>query len=65
MRKVGPQRIDTCHQKALLSSMAFQELEWHTIDDIDFNGVDNDIPEITHEPGTSVHDNIDPFWKDP
>ena len=65
MRKVGPQRIEARHQNELLSSMAFQELEWHVIDDIDFNGVENDIPEIIHGPGTPVLDNIDPFWIDP
>ena len=42
--------------------MSFQELEWHAIDDVDFIGVGNDIPEMTDGPVTPVLDNIDPFW---
>ena len=42
--------------------MAFQKLEWHAIDDVDFDGVENDIPEITHGLGTPVLDNIEPVW---
>ena len=38
--------------------MAFQELERHAIDDAYFDNVENDIPEITHGPGTLVLDNI-------
>ena len=44
--------------------MAFQELEWHEIDDVDFDDVENDIPEITHGPGTPGLDNIQPVWMD-
>ena len=36
-------------QKELLGAMAFQELKLHTINHVDFDGVKNDIPEITHE----------------
>ena len=36
--------------------MVFQELDWHVIDDFDFDGVKNDIQEITHGPETSY------FW---
>ena len=47
MRKVRPQRIEARDQKELLCAMAFQELEWHDINDVDFDGVENDILEIT------------------
>ena len=36
-------------QKELLGAMAFQELELHSIDDVEFDGIKNAIPEITHE----------------
>ena len=45
-------------------ALAFQELEWHSIDDIDFDDVENDIPEINHGPGTHVLTNIEPVWMD-
>ena len=44
--------------------MAFQELEWHAIDDVDFDGVKNDIPEFIHRPGNPLLDNIEPVWTD-
>ena len=64
IRKVRPQRIEVRRQKELLCAMTFQELEWHAINDVDFDGVENDIPEITHGPGTPVLDNIGPVWTD-
>ena len=36
----------------------------HSIDDIAFNGAENDIPVITQRLGTSVLDNIESFWMD-
>ena len=44
--------------------MAFQEIQWHTIDDADFDGVDKDIQEITDASGAPVFDNIVPLWTD-
>ena len=44
--------------------MALQELELYAIDDVDFDGVENDIPEITDGPGTPVLDNIEPVQTD-
>ena len=44
--------------------MAFQRLEWHAIDDIDFDGVENDIPEFIRTPGNPLLDNIEPVWVD-
>ena len=50
MRKFRPQRIEVRHQKELLCTMAFQELNWQAINDVGFDGVENDVPDITHEP---------------
>ena len=50
MRKVLPQTIEACNQKELLYTKAFQELEWHVIDDVNFDGVENDISEISQGP---------------
>lgn len=61
-RKVGPQRIESRLQKELFFAMAFQEVEWHAIDDVDFDSVDNDNPEITHGPRICALDNIEPSW---
>ena len=64
MRKVGPQSIEPRRQKELLFAEVFLEREQHTIDDIDFDGVENDIPEITHGSGIHVLENIEPAWTD-
>ena len=42
--------------------MAFQELEWHAVDDVDFHDAEADILEIVHESETSVLDGIEPVW---
>ena len=39
--------------------MAFQDLEWHAVDDLDFDDAEADILEIVHESGTL--DGIEPF----
>ena len=41
--------------------LAFQDLEWHAVDDLDFDDAEADILEIVHESGTSVLDGIEPF----
>ena len=64
IRKVQPQRRKARRQKEVLSVMAFQELEWYAIDDVDFDGVKNDIPEFIHRPGNPLLDNIEPVWTD-
>ena len=43
MRNLRPQRIEAHRQKELFCAMTFQYLEWHAIDDIDFDGVQNNI----------------------
>ena len=42
--------------------MAFQELEWHAVDDVDFDDVEADILEIVHESRTPILDSIEPVW---
>ena len=37
-KKVRPQRVAARRQQELLCVMAFQELEWHEIDDVEFEG---------------------------
>ena len=60
--KVQPQRVAARHQKKLLCAMAFQDLEWHAVDDVDFDDAEADILEIDHESGTPVLDGIEPVW---
>ena len=61
-RQVRPQRVAAGLQKEMLCSMALQELEWHAVDDVDFNDAEADIIEIVHESGTPVLDGIGPVW---
>ena len=42
--------------------MAFQELEWHAVDDVNFDDAEADILEIVHESGNPVLDDIEPVW---
>ena len=42
--------------------MAFQELEWHAVDDVDFHDAEADILEIVHESETPVLNGIEPVW---
>ena len=62
VRKVQPQRIEARWQKELLCALVFQELEWHNIDEVGFDCIENKIPEITHGPGTPAVGNIEPVW---
>ena len=41
--------------------MAFQELEWHAIDDVDFDD-ESDIPEVVPKGGSPVLNDVDPIW---
>ena len=63
-RKVRPQRVAARRQKELLCAMAFQELKWHAIDDVDFDFDDNqvDISEVAPKSGTPVIEDIQPVW---
>ena len=60
--KVRPQRVGARRQKELLCAMAFQEPEWHAVDDVDFDDAEADILKIVHESGTPVLDGIEPVW---
>lgn len=44
--------------------MVFQDFEWHIINEVDFDGVENDIPDITHGPATPALDNIEAILTD-
>ena len=48
-RKTRPQIVAAHGQKELLCAMAFQELEWHAVDNIDFNDAEADILEIVQK----------------
>ena len=61
VKKVRPQRVAARRQREILCVMAYQELEWHAMDDVDFEGLD-DIREIDFDIGTPVLDNVDPIW---
>ena len=61
-RKVRPQRVVARRRKELLCVMAFEELEWHAVDDIDFDDAEADILEVVHKSGTPVLDGIEPVW---
>ena len=61
-KKAQPQRVAACRQNELLCAMAFQEFEWHAVNDVDFNDLEADILEIVHEIGTTVLDGIEPVW---
>ena len=63
-RKVRPQRVAARRQKELFCAMVFQELEWHAINDVDFDFDDNqvDISEIAPKSGTPVIEDIQPIW---
>ena len=49
-------------RKELLCAMAFQELEWHAADDVDFIDSEADIQENVHENRTPVLCGIEPVW---
>ena len=49
--------------KRILCAMAFKELEWHVVDDVDFDDVKADLLEIVHESGTPVLcDGVESVW---
>ena len=61
-RKVRPQRVAAHRQKELLCAMAFQELEWHIIEDADFEVDETEIPGDVVQSGTPVIDKLEPIW---
>ena len=50
-KKVRQQRVAAHHQQELLCVMAFQELEWHAVDDVEFEGNVVDIDEVAAKSG--------------
>lgn len=61
-RRVRPQRVAARRQGELLCAMAFQELEWHAIDDVEWEADEDEIPDVALQSGTPVIDNIQPVW---
>ena len=61
-RKVRPQRAAARRQKELLCAMTFQELEWHAIEDVDFEVDETEILEDVVQSGTPVIDKLEPIW---
>ena len=62
-KKVRPQRVAARRQQELLCVMAFQELEWHEIDDVEFEGNVEEISELAAKNGTPILTNTDPKWE--
>lgn len=44
--------------------MVFQDFECYIINEVDFDGVENDVPDITHGPVTPALDNIEAILTD-
>ena len=59
--KVRPQSVAACRQYEILCVVAFQELEWHLINDVEFEGNVEDIDELAAKSGTSILTNTDPI----
>ena len=53
-KKVRPQRVGTRRQQELVCVMAIQELEWHEIDDVEFEGNVEEIGELAAKSGTPI-----------
>ena len=47
----------------MLCVVAFQELEWHLIDDVEFEGNVEDIDELPAKSGTPILTNTEPIWE--
>ena len=60
-RKVQLQQVAACRQNELLCVIASQELEWHAIDDVDFDDK-SDIPEVVAKSGAPILNDMDPIW---
>ena len=58
MNRVRPQKIAARHLKKITLSYDIYEFEWHTIEDIDYESVQDVISEISFEPGTSLGSSI-------
>ena len=58
-KKVRPQRVAARRQQELLCVMAFQELKWNAVDDVEFEGNVEDIDELAAKSGTSILTNTD------
>ena len=67
--RVRPLRVDACRQRELLCVMAFQEMQWASVDEIDVEDFDlSNVADDENENvfGTPVFDTdrIVPIWSD-
>ena len=62
--RVRPTRIAARRQRELLCVMAMQELEWHAIDDVDADGLEEDVADVREEIGTPVLEELTQIWVD-
>ena len=62
IRRVRPTRIAARRQRELLCVMAMQEMEWHSIDDVDAVGQDEELVEFVEDIGTPVLEDVNPIW---
>ena len=64
--RVRPTRIAARRQHELLCVMAMQEMEWHALEDVDTDGIDDQsfqsVSEVHGEIGTPVLEDAVPVW---
>ena len=63
MNRVRTQRIAARRQRGLLCTTTFQEFEWYAIEDVDYEDVQDEIPETSFEPGMPLVDEVDSMWR--
>ena len=52
-------KLAACRKRKLLCATAFQEFEWHATEAVDYEDVQDEIPEISFESETSLRDVVD------
>lgn len=63
MNRVRPQQIATRCQRELLCALAFQEFGWCVIGNVNYECVQDEIPEISFKPGMPLLDEVDFVWR--
>lgn len=63
MNLVRTRRIVVRRQRELLCAMAFQEFEWHAIKGVDYEDVQDEIPEISFESRRPLLHEVDPVCR--
>ena len=62
-KKVRPQRVAARRQQELLCVMAFQELEWHALDDVILRVMLKASMSLLQKVGTPILTNKNPIWE--